>query len=66
MLIVTRSPTESIIINDNIKIAVIGVRGIQVKIGIDAPKEIPVDREELRAQKNASKALKNQSNENCP
>lgn len=47
MLVLTRKIDESIIIGDNIKITVVDVRNDQVKLGIDAPREIPVHREEI-------------------
>jgi carbon storage regulator len=47
MLILTRSVGQTIIIGDDISVTVIHVDGGQVKIGIDAPKEIPVHREEV-------------------
>jgi carbon storage regulator len=47
MLILTRRVGESIIISDNITITVLGVRGFQVRLGIDAPKDISVHREEI-------------------
>lgn len=47
MLVLTRKRDESIIIGDDIKITVVDVRGDQVKIGIDAPRQIPVHREEV-------------------
>ncbi len=47
MLILTRRIGEKIIINDDIKITVIETRGNQVSLGIDAPREIDVHREEV-------------------
>ncbi len=47
MLILTRKLNESIIINDNVKITVLGTYGSQIRIGISAPKEINVHREEI-------------------
>lgn len=47
MLILTRRIGESIIINDNVKVVILGVKQSQIKIGVEAPKEIPVYREEI-------------------
>jgi carbon storage regulator (csrA) len=47
VLVLTRHGGESLIIGDNIKITVIEVQGDKVKLGINAPKEIPVVRKEL-------------------
>lgn len=47
MLILTRRISESIIIGDDVKITVLGVKGNQVRLGIDAPKEVSVHREEI-------------------
>ena len=47
MLILTRKPGEVIRIGDNIIITVTGVQGNQVRLGITAPREIPVHREEI-------------------
>jgi len=47
MLILTRRLGESIIIEDNIKITVIDINKQQIKLGIDAPKHITINREEV-------------------
>jgi len=57
MLILTRGIEESIIIGEDIKITVLGVKGGRVRLGIDAPKEIPVDREEIY-HRNGNQPLK--------
>ena len=49
MLVLTRKVNQSIIIGDDIKIVVVDVRGDQVKLGIQAPKDISVHREEIYA-----------------
>lgn len=50
MLALTRKRGESIIIGDNIEIVVIGIQGDQVKLGINAPRDIPVNRREIYEQ----------------
>ena len=47
MLILTRKPGESIIIGDDIKILIMSVQGNQVRIGIDAPRDVSVHRDEI-------------------
>ena len=47
MLILTRRVGESIIIEDNIKITVIDINKQQIKLGIDAPRHITINREEV-------------------
>ena len=47
MLILTRKVGESVLIGDDISIAVLSVRGNQVKLGVQAPKEVSVHREEI-------------------
>ncbi|HCT9039153.1 TPA: carbon storage regulator CsrA [Providencia rettgeri] len=47
MLILTRKPTKVVVIGDDIKVTILGVKGNQVRIGIDAPKDISVHREEI-------------------
>jgi carbon storage regulator len=47
MLVLTRKLNESIIINDDIRITVVGIRGNHVRLGIEAPDSVPIFREEL-------------------
>ncbi len=47
MLILTRKVGESLIIGDDVSIIVLGVKGNQVRIGVDAPKSVSVHREEI-------------------
>lgn len=50
MLALSRKKNEAIIINNNIEITILEVKGDQVKIGISAPKEVPVYRKEVYLQ----------------
>lgn len=47
MLVLTRKRNESIVIGDDIEVSVLGVVGEKVRIGIDAPRDIPVFRKEV-------------------
>lgn len=47
MLILTRRIGETLMINDDVKVTVLGVKGSQVRIGIDAPKDVQVHRSEI-------------------
>lgn len=47
MLILTRRIGERILIGDDVSITVLGVRGNQVRLGVDAPAEVAVHREEI-------------------
>ncbi|MFA7554484.1 MAG: carbon storage regulator CsrA [Spongiibacteraceae bacterium] len=47
MLILTRRIGENLIVGDDVTISVLGVKGNQVRIGIDAPKDVQVHREEI-------------------
>ena len=50
MLALSRKKNESLIINNNIEITVLDVKGDQVKLGISAPREVPVYRKEVYLQ----------------
>lgn len=50
MLALTRKKNEAIIVNNNVEITILEVKGEQVKIGISAPKEVPVYRKEVYLQ----------------
>lgn len=55
MLILTRRVGETLVIGDDVNVTVLGVRGNQVRLGVNAPKEVAVHREEIyqRIQKEA-------------
>lgn len=70
MLILTRRINESIKIGDNVTLSVLAIRGNQVRLGIEAPREIPVHRDEIyqrilaeREQENAEKNSNEQDTE---
>lgn len=47
MLILTRRVGETIVIGDNVIVTVLGIKGNQVRIGVNAPKDVSVHREEI-------------------
>ena len=59
MLALTRKKGESLVVNNNIEITVLEIRGDQIKIGIQAPKEVPIYRKEvyLQIQKENEEAI---------
>lgn len=50
-LIVTRRPGESVLIGEDVVVTILGVKGNQVRVSINAPAEVAVDREEIRVRK---------------
>jgi carbon storage regulator len=59
MLILTRRVGESLIIGDDVVVNVLGVKGNQVRIGVDAPKNVSVHREEIYDRIQAEKDQSN-------
>lgn len=57
MLILTRRPGEMLKIGDDIEVTVMAVNGSQVRIGIKAPKDVSVDRDEIRDRKEREKRM---------
>ena len=60
MLVLSRKKSESIVINDDVVITVIEVRGDKVRLGIDAPRHVPVHRKEV------AEAIQSQLSERKP
>jgi carbon storage regulator len=59
MLVLTRKPMESVRISDNIAVTVLTIRGNKVRLGIEAPTEIPVHRTEVYEAISESLSLSN-------
>jgi len=55
MLILTRKANETLIVGDNVTVTILGVKGNQVRIGVNAPKEISVHRKEVYSRIKAEK-----------
>ncbi len=66
MLILTRRVGESLMIGDEVTVTVLGVKGNQVRIGVNAPKEVSVHREEIYERIQAEKSGQDPSEEPSP
>ena len=51
MLVLSRRPGEQIVVNGDIRITVVSVKGDRVRLGIEAPSHVPVDRAEVHARR---------------
>ena len=60
MLILTRRVDESLVIGDNVTVTILGVKGNQVRIGVDAPRDVAVHREELAQKQGRSEESQSQ------
>lgn len=54
MLILTRRPSEALQIGEGFTVTVLGVKGNQVRIGVEAPRHIAIDRDEIAERKKQS------------
>ncbi len=59
MLILTRRVGETLMVGDDVTVTVLGVKGNQVRIGVNAPKEVSVHREEIYMRIQAEKGSNN-------
>lgn len=60
MLILTRRIGEAVVIGDNVTVSILGVHGNQVRVGVNAPREVSVHREEIQQRIEAERASKAQ------
>ncbi len=61
MLVLSRKKNESIVINNDITIVVVEIRGDKVRLGVEAPKEVPVHRREVYDAIKRNEAVQNGS-----
>jgi len=67
MLVLSRKKNESIVINNDITIVIVEIRGDKVRLGVDAPKEVPVHRQEVYdAIKRSERESEQQSQADVP
>ena len=51
MLVLSRKLNEAIVVNDTVRVTVLGIKGDRVRLGIEAPRDVSVDRGEVHARK---------------
>jgi len=66
MLVLSRKKNESIVINNDITIVVVEIRGDKVRLGVEAPKEVPVHRQEVYDAIRRGKDAESPSGESSP
>jgi carbon storage regulator len=68
MLVLSRKKNESIVINNDITIVVVEIRGDKVRLGVEAPKEVPVHRREVydAIVRNGTQATSSESSPTTP
>ncbi len=66
MLVLSRKKNESIVINDDVTIVVVEIRGDKVRLGVEAPKEVPVHRKEVYDAIQRSAQLENRTPGSAP
>jgi carbon storage regulator len=51
MLVLSRKLNEAIVVNDNVRITVVGIKGDRIRLGIEAPRNVTVDRAEIHERR---------------
>jgi carbon storage regulator len=51
MLVLSRKPNEAVVVNDTVRVTVLGIKGDRVRLGIEAPRDVTIDRAEVHTRK---------------
>ena len=62
MLVITRRVNETLMVGDDVTVTVLGIKGNQIRIGVNAPKEVAVHREEIYDRTKAEKQQESDTN----